>query len=104
MANTLYSVTIENEAFSDINQLVLFYLHQSQDIGLAQRVEDAIYDAIDALEIMPMRCVLYRKDPPLYKLTLNQFPIIIYFVIDKQSHIVQIVHVYHGASNHQPNL
>ncbi len=93
----VFDIKLTEQAEDDIDEILSYYLQISQELALTERIYDVIYQSIDGLAFMPMRCAKADFSPKLHKLITPKFPIIIYFTIDH--HTVTVIHVLHGAQD-----
>ncbi len=98
-----YQVVLRDEVLTDIEDLLGFYLENSQDYALVLRLESVIFDACDSLAVMPMRHPTAVFSTRIRKFKIPKFPILVYFEI-MPNYQVQVWHILHGASNHQDRL
>lgn len=84
-----YSVFIHQAVYNDIDEILVFYFEQSQDIILVESISNLIFESIESLSYMPYRYQVSDIDNRYRRLPINRYNLAIYYEIVGRS-----VHIY----------
>jgi|GEM_PF-320080 len=100
MAGETYNVIIDKRARLKLQNIVS-YLRDNASVNVANKVRAGLLDAIDSLDFMPTRYVVYHRDTEadiVYRRALK-WKYVIIFIIQEATMTVRVVDIVHSAQD-----
>lgn len=93
-----FKVLIAESAIADLKEIVEFVARD--DAGAASRLGHKLIDRALALRAFPTRFPFYDESRGIRKMPSP--PFLVYYACDEVSHVVNVLHLWHGARQPPP--